>query len=100
VAYFYVLSMDSPLISRTSSQAIIRILAKQKPGLKIIHLNAQSLAKKIEEFRFLIINSKLMLSVYPKRGLSPLLVICQLCVKVLIFFAPIVVDEVDELLFI
>jgi len=36
--------MYSPLISRTSSQAIIRILAKQKPGLKIIHLNAQSLA--------------------------------------------------------
>jgi len=50
--------MDSPLISRTSSQAIIRILAKQKPGLKIIHLNAQSLAK-IEEFRFLFINSNI-----------------------------------------
>jgi len=49
--------MDSPLISRTSSQAIIRILAKQQPGLKIIHLIAQSLAKKIEEFRFLFINS-------------------------------------------
>jgi len=36
-----------------------RILAKQKPGLKIIHLNAQSLAKKIEEFRFLFINSNI-----------------------------------------
>jgi len=41
-----------------------------------------------------------MLSVYPKRGLSPMLVICQLCVTVLIFFAPIVVVEVEKLLFI
>jgi len=51
--------MDSPLISRTSSQAIIRILAKQKPGLKIIHFNAQSLAKKIKEFRFLFTKSNI-----------------------------------------
>jgi len=41
-----------------------------------------------------------MLSVYPKRGMSPVLVIWQLCVKVLIFSAPIVVVEVEELLFI
>jgi len=41
-----------------------------------------------------------MLSVYPKRGLSPMLKMCQLCVKVLIFFAPIVVVEVEELLFV
>jgi len=41
-----------------------------------------------------------MLSVYPKRGLFSMLVICQLCVKILIFFAPIVVVEVEELLFI
>jgi len=47
------------IISRTFSQAIIRVLAKQKPGLKIIHLNSQSLAKNIEEFRFLFINSNI-----------------------------------------
>jgi len=52
--YYYIF-----IISRTISQAIIRILAKEKPGLKIIHLNAQSLAKKIEEFRFLFINSNI-----------------------------------------
>lgn len=33
--------------------AMIRILAKTKPGLRIVHINAQSLLKKIDEFRYL-----------------------------------------------
>jgi len=89
--------MDSPLISRTSSQAIIRILAKQKPGLKIIHLNAQSLAK-IEEFRFLFINSNIDVICVSETWF--VFDVSNMSMKILIFFAPIVVVEVEELLFI
>ena len=40
-----------------SSYSIVRILAKQKPGFQICHINAQSLPRKMDEFRHLFENS-------------------------------------------
>lgn len=34
---------------------MLRVLAKQRKGLNICHINAQSLASKIEEFRYLFV---------------------------------------------
>lgn len=36
---------------------MVRILAKQKLGLKVIHINAQSLNNKMDEFRYNFVNS-------------------------------------------
>ena len=36
---------------------MVRILSKQRCGLKIVHINAQSLQNKIDEFREIFINS-------------------------------------------
>lgn len=43
--------------SRDNLHAMIRVLAKMKNGMNIIHLNAQSLLKKIDEFRFIFVGS-------------------------------------------
>jgi len=45
--------------STANSRALLCILAKQRPGLKICHINAQSLPKKIEEFRYMFVNSEI-----------------------------------------
>jgi len=45
--------------STANSHALLCILAKQIPGLKISHINAQSLPKKIEEFRYMFVSSEI-----------------------------------------
>ena len=39
--------------SRDCAYNMIRVLAKQRAGLNIVHINAQSLNNKIAEFRYL-----------------------------------------------
>lgn len=43
--------------SKDNTFNMIRILSRQKSGLKIVHLNAQSLNNKIDEFRYIFISS-------------------------------------------
>lgn len=51
-------SLDSTNISSTDNNyALIRVLCKQKNGLNVCHVNAQSLVRKIDELRFLFENS-------------------------------------------
>lgn len=38
---------------------MIRVISKLKTGLKIIHINAQSLNNKMDEFRYIFISSGL-----------------------------------------
>jgi len=45
--------------STANSHALLCILTKQRPGLKIYHINAQILTKKIEEFRYMFVNSEI-----------------------------------------
>ena len=40
-----------------NNYAMVRLLSKQKPGFQVCHLNAQSLPKKIDEFRHIFENS-------------------------------------------
>lgn len=37
--------------------SILRVLSNYKKGLKVVHINAQSLLRKIDEFRFLFVKS-------------------------------------------
>lgn len=39
--------------SKDNSYSLVRILSKQKIGLKMCHINAQSLTKKMDEFRYI-----------------------------------------------
>lgn len=48
---------DSRLSSKISTHSMIRILNKQRKGLKVCHINAQSLRCKIDEFRYIFENS-------------------------------------------
>lgn len=48
---------DNGLSSRDNLKNMLRILAKFKTGLKIVHINAQSLNNKLDEFRDTFINS-------------------------------------------
>lgn len=48
---------DFNFSSKDNIFTMVRILAKQKTGLKIVHINAQSLNKKIDEFRFIFASS-------------------------------------------
>lgn len=50
---------DNSFSSKDSLYSMIRVLSKQKPGLKIAHLNAQSLNNKMDEFRQLFTTSGL-----------------------------------------
>ena len=43
--------------STNNIHAVVRILCKQRIGLKICHINAQSLVRKIDELRFVMENS-------------------------------------------
>lgn len=43
--------------SKASLNCMIKIMAKQKPGLRVVHINAQSLNNKIDEFRYVFCNS-------------------------------------------
>lgn len=45
--------------SRDTTANMVNVLAKQNNGLKICHLNAQSLVSKMDEFRFIFENSDL-----------------------------------------
>lgn len=54
---FLMLSNNNNWCSRDNNYSMIRILSKLKQGLNIIHINAQSLLKKIDEFRFLFNDS-------------------------------------------
>lgn len=55
--------MSSTRVNRTYSEDVtanmVKILAKQRTGLKICHINAQSLSNKIDEFRYIFENSGL-----------------------------------------
>lgn len=51
------LSNISRNISSTTVNALVRVLCRQKSGLSICHINAQSLRRKIEEFKFVFENS-------------------------------------------
>ena len=61
--FFSTLSMvlDSIFSARNSSKVmtiyIVRILAMQKRGLKVVLINAQSLNNKVDEFRYVFENS-------------------------------------------
>ena len=59
--------------TRDNSYAIGRLLAKQKPGFQISHLNAQSLSKKIVEFCHLFENSGINVICVPENWLIPTL---------------------------
>lgn len=48
---------DNSISSKDSLFTMIRILAKQKSGLKIAHLNAQSLNNKLDEFKYIFVTS-------------------------------------------
>ena len=43
--------------SKDTSKPLIKLLCKQRKGLHIIHINAQSLVNTIDEFRYLFENS-------------------------------------------
>lgn len=47
------LSSDNNIHSRDSAFNMLRILSRQRMGLKIVHINAQSLHNKIDEFRYI-----------------------------------------------
>ncbi|XP_075162651.1 uncharacterized protein LOC142235284 [Haematobia irritans] len=49
----------TPASSIDCTSSVLRILAKQCHGFNVCHLNAQSLTKKIDEFRHLFENSKI-----------------------------------------
>lgn len=49
--------LDKHCCSKGDTFNMIRILSKQKHGLKICHINAQSLPRKIDEFRYLFESS-------------------------------------------
>ncbi|XP_022226291.1 uncharacterized protein LOC121403754 isoform X1 [Drosophila obscura] len=50
--------MDGSLeLTNVNTSQVLRILVKQKSGLQICHINAQSLTKKIDEFRHMFIDS-------------------------------------------
>lgn len=51
------MSMNNGVSSRDSVANMIKILVNQKNGIKICHINAQSLKGKIDEFRFIFENS-------------------------------------------
>lgn len=48
---------DSSFSSKDATFNMLRILSQQKSGLKVVHLNAQSLNNKLDEFRNLFISS-------------------------------------------
>ena len=50
---------DNVMSSINTTFNLIRILSKQKKGLNICHINAQSLCKKIDEFRYLFEGSNM-----------------------------------------
>jgi len=37
--------------------SLVKILVKHKKGIKVDHINAQSLMKKIDEFRYMFVQS-------------------------------------------
>ena len=43
--------------SNVSCKTLIKLLSKQRKGLNIVHINAQSLVNKMDEFRFIFENS-------------------------------------------
>lgn len=53
------MSDNSRDISKDNMHTMIRILSKQKNGLSIVHINAQSLKNKMEEFRYTFENSNI-----------------------------------------
>lgn len=48
---------DSRYSSKDNVANMLKILTKQKVGLKIVHLNAQSLNNKLDEFKYIFISS-------------------------------------------
>ncbi|XP_059217675.1 uncharacterized protein LOC131994805 [Stomoxys calcitrans] len=50
-------SYDNGWSSKCNTHAMIRVLSSATSGLKVVHINAQSLNKKIDEFRYIFQNS-------------------------------------------
>jgi len=48
---------DQTEIGSSIAAVLIRILVKHKKGIKVVHINAQSLIKKIDEFKYLFVQS-------------------------------------------
>lgn len=51
------MNYDTNLVSKDNIYSMVRILSKQRTGLHIIHLNAQSLNNKMDEFRYIFTSS-------------------------------------------
>jgi len=47
---------DSVCSPSASSYTMLRVLGNQRTGLRVCHINAQSLVNKIEELRYLFVN--------------------------------------------
>lgn len=43
--------------TKENCRSMVRVLAAQKTGINIVHINAQSLKNKIDQFRYIFINS-------------------------------------------
>lgn len=57
VLYFFVLmTPNGGICSRDGTFNMIRVLSNRKKGLRVCHINAQSLTRKIDEFRYLFEN--------------------------------------------
>lgn len=54
-----IISNSNRQCSRDTTANMVNVLAKQDNGLKICHINAQSLVNKMDEFRFIFENSDL-----------------------------------------
>ena len=55
IYFFYFL--NNKFGSKESACNMFRVLTKQKTDLKIVHINAQSLCNKIDEFRYIFVTS-------------------------------------------
>ncbi|XP_075163338.1 uncharacterized protein LOC142235973 [Haematobia irritans] len=51
------LAHESNTNSKDNLSCMIRVLANRQKGLKLVHINAQSIANKLDELRFLFVNS-------------------------------------------
>lgn len=72
---------DGTWSSGASSYTMLRVLGNQGAGLRVCHINAQSLMNKIEEFRYMFVNSKIdvicMSETWFSSHVSDLLVECN-----------------------
>lgn len=65
--------------SKDTTMNMVRILAKYKKGLKVVHINAQSLNNKVDEFKLIFENSDIDVICVSETWLIPSTPDCLIC---------------------